>query len=167
VAAAPVSAEAPSWSSHGLTLTRPDGWQFVAADKSLSPDTVVVLQGPLGDAALAPVVEVGRRPLSAADRRHQPEHILAATTVEFMSLLQSFATESEPREITLGGRPASVMRAQITEMLPTGATEDRLARFYATVDGEQVWLVRCLGPRDGAADTAFDAIIGSIAFASP
>ncbi len=165
-AAATVSAEASTWSAHGLTVGRPDGWQFIAPDQSLSPDTVVLLQGPIGDHALAPVVEIGRRPLTASDRRVRSDHILTATTVEFMQLLNSFTADSEPQEINLGDRPAAVMRAQITEMLPNGAIEERQARFYATVDVDQVWLVRCLGPRDGSADTAFDAIIGSLAFAA-
>ena len=62
----------------------------------------------------------------------------------------------------VGGVPAALMRMKLTEMLPDGADVERVARFYAIIQGEQMWVLRCFGPPDGSADAAFDAIVGSI-----
>ena len=162
-----VAADASSFSAHGLTVQRPDGWRFVSPDSTVPPDIVAMLQGPAGSHALAPVVEIARRPLGAADSRTNPERILVTTALELQQTAQGFDLQASPTEITLAGNPASVLRATVTELLPTGEEEKRALRIYATVHGSQVWLVRCMGPQDGSADADFDAVVGSLAFAQP
>jgi hypothetical protein len=157
-----VQPDAASFSGHGLSVDRPGQWLFVNPDPSVAADTVVILQGPVGDKALAPVVEIGRRALSAADQRRSPSHILTALAGEIAQTYDTFELKGEAAEVQVGGRPASRLDMTLVETLSDGAQESRLAQVYAVVDGEQLWLVRCFGPADGSAGAAFDAIVQSI-----
>src|SRR5688572_6912923 len=68
-AAGPPSPDAATYQSYGMSVKRPEGWMWVATDGSLTSDTLVVLQGPVGQDQLAPAVEIGRRPLDARTQR--------------------------------------------------------------------------------------------------
>lgn len=147
-----------------MTVARPSDWVFVPADKTVFPDTVVLLQGPIGKAKLAPVAEIARRPLSAADRRRSASHILTALATEIVQSFESFDATGAPVDTEIGGRPAARLDMSLVEALPEGGSEDRKGAFYGVVDGEQIWMVRCLGPSDGSADESCQKIVSSIRF---
>jgi hypothetical protein len=143
-------------------MERPEDWQFVAPDTSVASDTLVILQGPIGTQVLAPVIEISRRPLEAADRRRSVEHLLTATTLELVQTFSAFADVSEPQNITLAGQPAAVIEMKLTEQLPDGLEVERSARFYGLMHSGAMWIIRCLGPADGSLGADFDAIIRTI-----
>lgn len=159
------AADAEAFSVHGLSVSRPRGWSFVVPDASVVADTVVILQGPLGGGDLRPTVEISRRELSAADRRRKPADILRVLTLELKQTFAAADADGQPAEIELAGQPAALLRIHLTETFSDGAEVERAARVYAVVQPGQMWIVRCFGPADGSAEPAFDAIVGSIAFA--
>ncbi len=157
-------AQGGSLSREGVKVEAPSGWSFVEPDASVAKDTVIILQGPAGNEPVVPVVEIGRRALSAMDQRRKPAHVLTATVTELVQTFEGFEGTSEPADVQIAGRTGSRMDMKITEQMPDGTSAQRAARFYGVVDNDSLYLVRCLGPTDGSADSAFDAIIGSIAF---
>jgi len=165
-AAAALDAQAGSLSADGLTVTRPDGWQFAAPDSSLAKDTVISMTGPLGEHVLAPAIEVGRRPLSVSDRRLQPSHILLPLTLEIVQFFESFDMVGSPEDIQVAGLPAALVRVNFTEMTADGQEVSRSARIYGIVNDDQVWVIRCMGPADGSSDQTFDAVINTLAIES-
>ncbi len=162
---APVSAVDPaaaSYQAHGLSVERPSGWTFVEPDQSLAPDTAVVLQGPEAAAAMAPVVEIGRRPLNASERRFAARELMSSMVMEIVQTYDAFENVAGPEAVQVAGKPASRLTVKLTLNLPNGNDVMRLGRIYSVVDGAQIWVIRCLGPTDGSADAAFDAIISSV-----
>lgn len=159
---------AASFSAHGLTVVRPEGWEFIAPvpDASVPPDTLIVIQGPIGDHTLAPVVEISRRELAAADRRRNPEHILQALVSEMVQTFEGFETTAGPEPAEIDGKAGTSIFMVFTEGLPDGGSVDRSARFYGVVVGDSIFIIRCIGPADKSADGAFDAIVSSVSIAS-
>ena len=156
-----------SFSAHGLTVERPADWQFISPvpDATVVPDTFVVMQGPAGHHTLAPAVEISHRTLQAADRRRNPEHVLQALVSEMVQILEGFETTAGPEPATVGGQPGARIFMFFTEGLPEGGSIERSARFYGVVNDEDVFIIRCIGPKDGSADGVFDAIVSSISIA--
>ena len=152
----------PSYSAYGLTVDRPEGWAFVPVDASVAPDTVVILQGPVGDAPVAPAVEISRRPLNARQQRRPPSHILTQLVMEVVQSFDGFEPLGEPEELEISGTPGAKMLMRFTESLPDGIEVKRGARFYGIVHRGNIWVVRCLGSADGADDLDMDTIVGSI-----
>jgi len=147
----------------GLTVVRPgSAWTFVQPDASVAPHTLVILQGQAGDKLLAPVVEISRRTLSAADQRRRTADILTTTAAELMQTFDGFEGVSAPADVQVAGRTGSRMEARYTEMLPDGPSVERVARIYAVRSGADLWLVRCLGPADKSADADFDAVVSGL-----
>jgi hypothetical protein len=134
-------------------------------DASVSPDTFVILQGPFGEHTLAPVVEISRRGLTAADRRRDPDHVLQVLVSEMVQTVEGFETTAGPDAIEIGGRTGARIFVTLSESQPDGSSVDRSARFYGVVVGDSIFIVRCLGPKDGSADGAFDEVVGSISIA--
>jgi hypothetical protein len=157
--------EAASYVAHGLEVDRPAAWEFIPPDSSVVPDTVVVLQGPIGDSDLRPSVEISRRSLSAADRKRKPAHLLTALTLEIVQTFTAFDAMGEPQDMQIAGLPGAMMRMNLTEMLPDGVSVERSARFYVAVGSDDLWVIRCFGPADESAAPAFDAIVASLRFA--
>ncbi len=153
-----------TFSEQGLAVSRPGDWTFIQPDTSVSPDTLVILQGPIGKAELAPVVEVARRPLSAAERRRPPSHILTAMVLEIVQTFDSYQDVTSPVDLKLGGHDAARIDLKFSESLPEGGSVNRSARFYGAVVGDALWLIRCLGPEDASAAPAFDNIVASVRF---
>ena len=146
----------------GLTVSRPDGWVFVAPDKSLAPGTLVVLQGPHGEAAPAPAVEISRRPLSAMDQRKRPAVILTGLVAELAQVFEGLEGNAAPQDTQIASKPAARLDLTFSEGMPDGTSVARAGRFYGIVAEGNLWLVRCLGPADGSAGPVFDQIVSSI-----
>jgi hypothetical protein len=161
-AAAPTAPDAASFSQNGFTLARIDGWTFITPDGTMARDTAIILQGPEGKEALAPAVEVSRRQLTARDRRRKPSHILTQMTTEIVQTFDGFEMVGTPEDIELAGKPAAIVRIKFTESLPDGVDVQRAGRFYGLVNGENIWVIRCLGAQDGSNDGDFDKIIASL-----
>ncbi|MBI3179741.1 MAG: hypothetical protein HYZ27_08765 [Deltaproteobacteria bacterium] len=159
---AAVSPDAATFSAHGMSVERPDGWMFMQPDQSLAPDTAVVLQGPVGGDMVAPVVEIGRRPLTASQRRFADSALLSSMVMEISQTYDGFETVTGPENVQVAGKAASRLVVKLTESLPNGGEVERLGRIYGVVDGAQMWVIRCVGPRDGSADKQFDAIVESL-----
>lgn len=161
---AAVTADASSYSVYGMTIDRPPQWTFVQPDASVAADTAVILHGPIGNASLAPVVEVARRPLAAADRRRAPQQILSALVTEIAQTFDGFEAQGSPTDVDVGGRKAARMDIGLTESLADGTEEKRAAQLYAIVDGEQLWVVRGFGPGDGSANEQIASVVKGIRF---
>lgn len=161
---AAVAADASSYSSNGMTIDRPSQWTFVTPDTTTSPDTAVILHGPIGSASLAPTVEVARRQLTAADRRRAPAQILTALVTEIAQTFDGFEAQGSPADVEVGGRKAARMDVALTESLADGTEERRAAQIYAIVDGEQLWVVRGFGPGDGSANGQIETVVKGIHF---
>lgn len=155
---------APAFSQGPMRVERPDQWQFVAPDDSVAADTVIILQGPVGDHLLAPVIEISRRPLTAADRRRRPVHLLTSLMTETVQYFAGFEVKGEPQPLEVGGKPGAQVRMRLTEMLEDGQTVARRAQFYGVVTGGDMWLIRCIGPADGSVSGVFSQVIESLSF---
>jgi hypothetical protein len=161
---AAVTADASSYSAYGMTIDRPSQWHFVQPDTTVAPDTQVILHGPIGAAALAPTIEVSRRPLTASDQRRAPAMILTALVNEIAQTFDGFEAQSSPQDVDIGGRKAARMDVTLTESLSDGTEERRAAQLYAIVDGEQLWVVRGFGPGDGSANSDISQVVKGIHF---
>lgn len=155
--------DAETFSAHGLTVGRIDGWSFLQPDGSVGQDTVVVLQGPFDDAALAPAVEISRRALDARNQRRKPAHILTEVVTELVQIFDGFEMIGTVDDVQLGGKPGAMVRMRYSESLPDGAQAERLGRFYGVVNGGNIWIIRCMGASDGSNDAEFDRIVASLA----
>jgi len=160
------AADASTFSAHGMTVSRPDGWSFIPPDPTVGPDTVVVLQGPHSESPLAAAVEISRRSLSARDQRRKPAHVLTQLVTEMVQLFDGFEMVGQPEDITLAGKDAATVRLKFTETLPEGGTVERSGRFYGVIEGANIWVIRCLGAVDGSDDAAIEQVIASINIAS-
>lgn len=150
-------------SRDGLSVSRPSSWQFVTPDKSVAPDTVVILQGPIGDKqVLAPAVEISKRALDAAQRRRKASHVLTQMVTEVVQLFDGFEMVGSPEDMQLAGKDAARVQLKYSESLPDGGSTERAAQFYGIVDNDKIWVIRCVGPMDGSANADFDAILKSI-----
>lgn len=161
---ASIKADADDYSAYGLTVERPPQWTFVTPDASVSADTVVILQGPIGSSTLAPVVEVARRPMTAADRRRAPAQILSAMITELGQTFDGFEAKSGVQETEVGKKRAARVDVNLTESLSDGTEEKRSAKLYAIVDGEQIWVLRAMGPGDGSADGQLENVVNRMHF---
>lgn len=159
-----VHAEADEYTAYGFTVERPPQWTFVAPDTSVAADTVVILQGPIGNTTLAPVVEVARRPMTAADRRRAPAQILSAMITELGQTFDGFEAQGGVEDVEVGKRKAARINVNLTESLSDGTEERRAAKLYAIVDGEQIWVVRAMGPGDGSAGNQLDHVVSLMHF---
>jgi hypothetical protein len=159
-------ASGDAFHAEGIRLSRPSSWTFVATDATVAPDTLVILQGPAGAAAVSPVVEVARRKLSAIDQRKKPTSILGSMVAEMAQTFDGFETVGGPEDVTVADTSGARLALKYTEGMPDGSSVDRAARFYGLVRGDTLWVIRCIGPTDGSSDDAFDSILGSIAFDS-
>ena len=159
---ATVASKADSFSAHGFSVTRPHGWSFVKPDESVVSDTLVILQGPHGEQALAPAVEFSRRPLSARDQRRSPTHVLTQLMLETAQIFEGFEVVGEPEDIDVGGHSAARIRLKFVESLPDGTSVARTGQFYGIIDGANMFLIRCLGAEDGSDSADFDAIVYSV-----
>lgn len=166
VSAGPTAPDASTFSAHGLTIKRPDGWTFIEPDASMAPDTVIVMQGPAGDQALAPAIEISRRALDARQRRRKPAHILTQMTTEIVQVFDGFEMHGSPDDIDIAGQSGAVVKLTYTESLPDGAEVKRGARFYGIVHGDSIWVVRCIGAPDGSNDPEFEAIVKTVTIQS-
>lgn len=163
-AAGPPAADADSYQSYGMTVKRPEGWRWIPADSSVTPDTLVVLQGPVGQEELAPAIEIGRRELDARTQRRPPSAILTQLTMELVQTLDAFEMIGTPADIQLAGKPAAEVRMKYTDTLADGQTVHREGRFYGVVNGANLFLFRCLGAPGGANDAEFDAVLNTVSF---
>ncbi|MEZ4273236.1 MAG: hypothetical protein R3C68_17910 [Myxococcota bacterium] len=157
-----VKSDATQVTVEGFTIARPSGWAFLAPDASVGNDTVIILQGPANESALAPVVEVSRRALSAHDQRRKPAHILTQAVTEVVQLFESFESVGEPTDVEIAGLPAARLSMAFTEQLAEGGEVKRAARFYGVVHGGKIWLIRCMGAENGSTDADFQKIVQSI-----
>jgi len=165
-AAGPIVPDASTFSSNGLTVPRPQGWSFLEPDSTMGKDTVVVLQGPFGEEALAPAVEISRRPLDATQQRRKPSHILTQLVMEIVQVFDGFEMVGSPEDIQLGGQPAAMIKMKYSESLPDGQQAARGARFYGIVHHGSIWIIRCLGAPDGSNDAEFDSIVSGLSIQS-
>ena len=158
------SFEGKTFSEHGLTISRPEGWVFIQPDSSVGPDTVLLMQGPIGDATLAPTVEISRRTLTASQQRRKPSHILTQMTTEIVQYFDGFEMIGAPEDLKLGGVDASQLSLKYTETLPDGEAVPRLGKFFGIVRGQYIWVIRCMGSPDGSNDGDFDKVLATVSF---
>lgn len=156
--------DAERFSAHGMHLSRPEGWVWIAPDGSLTGDTLIVLQGPFGADEVAPAVEISRRPLDARAQRRKPSAILTQVTTEIVQVFDGFEMVGTPADIEVAGLPAAELRLRYTESLPDGQSVSREGRFYGIVHGDSIWIIRCLGAADGSHDPQFDQILTRFTF---
>ncbi|MBC7794406.1 MAG: hypothetical protein H7Z43_11940 [Clostridia bacterium] len=161
---ASIDADASEYKAYGLTVERPPQWTFVTPDASVATDTLVILQGPIGNSTLAPVVEVARRTITASDRRRAPAQILAAMITELGQTFDGFEADGTVQECEVGERKGSRINVHLTESLSDGTEERRAAKMYVIVDGEQIWVLRALGPGDGSADGQLENVVSRMHF---
>jgi hypothetical protein len=158
--------EGDTFSAEGIKLVRPGDWVFVAADPSVAPDTLVIVQGPAGVEPVAPVLEVSRRKLTAMDQRKRPSSILSSMVMEMAQLFEGFEAVGSPEDVQVAGANGARLAMKYTESMPDGSSVQRAARFYGVVRGDTLWVLRCIGPADGTAQETCERIVGGIEFGS-
>ncbi|MBI5507826.1 MAG: hypothetical protein HY903_03625 [Deltaproteobacteria bacterium] len=163
---AKLDATAARFSAQGLSVARPDGWQLAAADKSVGKDVVVVLIGPTVDQRLAATVEIARRPLSAMDKRRPPAELVGMVTQEAIQTFEGSDAVAAPAEAMVAGLKGVVVQVKYDEPLADGTEVPRVAKIYAVVAGDNLWMVRCVLPSGGAFESDLNSILASIAFES-
>ncbi|MEL6544787.1 MAG: hypothetical protein AAFQ82_09180 [Myxococcota bacterium] len=145
----------------GLTVTRPEGWQFVTADRSLSEDAELMMVGP-AKGPQRPSVTVYRRELSARERRAAPDALLTVFAMENMQMMESFELDQEPVFSEIAGHPGASMKVKAAAMNLNGSDATPVdGRFYAIIDGANFWTVMAIVPNGGASGDV-DSVIDSI-----
>ena len=155
--------KALSFSAFGLTVTRPADWTFVAPDATSSKDAVVLVVETPADRRFGASVEIGRRPLSAADRQQPAAEVLALLKTELVETAQGFGGSAAVQETMVAGLPAVRSQFKMTETFLEGGEMERAGRLVALVYRGDVWMIRALGPADGSGDASIDRIVASIA----
>jgi hypothetical protein len=161
-AAAVTDPNASQASAHGLSLSRPEGWKWIQPDGTMAADTIMVLQGPFGEDALAPAIEVSRRGLDASQARRKPSHILTQLMMEVVQLFDGYEMLGTPEDIEMAGVPAARIKLKFNESLPDGGQIERGAVYYGIVQGDNIFVIRCLGDSKGSHDAEFDTILKTV-----
>lgn len=159
---AAIDPNAASMSVRNLTIERPEGWRFIAPDAAASRDTVLVLQGPSQGAERAPVVEIERRPLSLNDQREPPAALLQALVESILQTAEGFSVVEQPTDVQVAGKAARRLRLLLERNEETGVASTFGVLVYGIADGDQLWILRLVGPTDGSADAKLDEVLASL-----
>lgn len=146
---------------HGLSVTRPDGWEFVSADGSLKPDAELMLVGPITGASRASVT-IYRKALSARQKRAAPDTLLTAFAMQNMEMMESFELAQEAVYAEIAGHPGASLQIKAAQFDPAGGESNAVdGRFYAIVDGESFWTVMAIIPDGNTNSADVDEVIRS------
>lgn len=157
-----VASDAKSVTVRGLTVTRPEGWEFVNADESLGENAELMLLGPIAG-ELRPSVVISRRPLRSSQKRVAPEAMLQVFAEANLQLFEGPQLQQEPVYLEIAGRPGAwvAFRGERISMTEDGAVIPVQGRVYGIVSDDDFWTLTGL-VASGADLSELDSIVASL-----
>ncbi|MEM6531906.1 MAG: hypothetical protein AAF654_04750 [Myxococcota bacterium] len=161
-AATSIEADASSVTVSGLTVTRPDNWEFVTGDPSMGPDSQLVLMGPDGSGPVRASISFFRKKYEYRTRRPSAEQLLTAFMVSKRQELAGLEMVNDPERVEIAGHEGARLTVRVTELTASGESAEQLANVYAVVDGDHYWAIYALVPDGSGAGTTVVSVIDSL-----